>query len=62
MLCHPPMRVFCSLLNSLYSLSNVAGFTCFSNCEPGARRLYLPTVRIWPRISPPGETVVCTFA
>ncbi len=36
MLCHPPMRVFCSLLNSLYSLSNVAGFTCFSNCD--ARR------------------------
>src|SRR5262245_34462287 len=26
------------------------------------RIYYLPTVRIWPRISPPGETCVCTFA
>ena len=23
---------------------------------------YLPTTRIWPRISPPGEMSVCTFA
>src|SRR5262245_33435531 len=36
---------------------------CLFGEPPGMQpRRYLAIVRIWPRISPPGETCVCTFA
>ena len=35
---------------------------CLSCDARRDERHYLPTVRIWPRISPPGERTECTFA